>query len=163
MQHHGDTSVGRNNTLCYRPGVDVVIPPLDGVPQWQRPTAAAVAATSWRPTSILYAFKPTGSGTGVHWGRQPRVEMLDDIRARPLPGALVAVGDVPATVQRMLRSVFCAAPPGYQTWTNRFFMAVACGCIPVTVIRGTDMPWQRRLGLNYSQFSLNLKARRGWL
>lgn len=46
-----------------------------------------------------------------------------------------------------------------QTWTNRFYMSVACGCIPVTVMRGTDMPWQRQ-GLNYSEFSVNLEVRR---
>lgn len=35
--------------------------------------------------------------------------------------------------------------------------AIALGCVPVTFFRATELPFARRLGMDYLQFSVNLQ------
>ena len=60
------------------------------------------------------------------------------------------------TLQMMRKSIFCVCPPGKSSWTARLYNAIASGCIPVTFYRAVDQPWQQRLGMDYSRFTVNI-------
>jgi hypothetical protein len=61
------------------------------------------------------------------------------------------------TLADMARSVFCAAPPGQTQDSVRVFRAIIKGCIPVTMYRGNDRPFERHLLLPWDSFSVNLQ------
>jgi hypothetical protein len=64
---------------------------------------------------------------------------------------------VQETLADMARSVFCATPPGQTQDSVRVFRAIIKGCIPVTMYRGNDHPFERHLLLPWDSFSVNLQ------
>lgn len=61
------------------------------------------------------------------------------------------------TLADMARSVFCATPPGQTQDSVRVFRAIIKGCIPVTMYRGNDRPFERHLLVPWDTFSVNLQ------
>ena len=57
---------------------------------------------------------------------------------------------------RLLPSIFVYSAGSTQDST-RVWRALALGCIPVTFFRAVELPFARRLGLDYSQFVINVQ------
>lgn len=57
----------------------------------------------------------------------------------------------------MRRSVFCVCPPGNTQDSARVWRAITFGCIPVTFFRAFDLPFQRHMGMPYTDFILNIQ------
>ena len=57
----------------------------------------------------------------------------------------------------MAAAAFCVCPPGATQDSTRMWRALLKGCIPVTFFRANDVPFARHLGINYSDFMVNLQ------
>eukprot|EP00850_Spirogloea_muscicola_P004938 SM000022S07152 [mRNA] locus=s22:212984:214534:+ [translate_table: standard] len=137
------------NGPCYRPGRDIVIPPVvpGGVTRpWQ----------SRRPILALFRFSP-GQHHGVpipHHGHLPRKELYDLFAKRRIWGWSFDAKSEERSSREWQQAVFCISPPGHSQWTSRPFKAILAGCIPVTFFREHDNPWQDEL--DYAKVSINI-------
>ena len=71
-------------------------------------------------------------------------------RATPGPPARRAAATISASGR-------AAADTGSTQDSARVWRALALGCIPVTFFRAAELPFARRLGLDYTRFSVNVQ------
>ena len=51
----------------------------------------------------------------------------------------------------------CGVHAGGTQDSTRVWRAIIYGCIPVTYFRAVELPFMRRLGIDYGQFSINIQ------
>jgi len=57
----------------------------------------------------------------------------------------------------MGNSLFCVCPPGQTQDSVRIYRAILKGCIPVTMFRANDVPFNRFLKVPYESFMVNVQ------
>ena len=57
----------------------------------------------------------------------------------------------------MQRAQAARARAGGTQDSTRVWRALIYGCIPVTYFRAMELPFMRRLGIDYGQFSVNIQ------
>ena len=137
---------------CYRPGRDILIP----LPTEERLTLADIVLppATRRNISVLYRFTPYKPGGN---GDKPlRAELIEAQRERPIPGSEEGWAPVEQTHEDMKHSIFCVCPPGISQHTLRVYRAIIFGCIPVTLFKANESPYERFLGIDYSKFTVNI-------
>ncbi|KAK9819148.1 hypothetical protein WJX81_000453 [Elliptochloris bilobata] len=147
---------GPNGWHCVRPDADIIVPMY--APYTRADLVSPFAAP--RNISALLRFEVVpGDGKYLiaNHGHRLRHELLKSWAAAPLPGSEVGMQDLARTEVDMRSAIFCVCPPGSTQDSTRVWRALTLGCIPVTFFRATELPFARRLGLDYSQFVVNVQ------
>ena len=160
IQPPGDVTLRDFQTgswYCYRPGRDVLIP----LPTEERLTLEDIVLpqATRRNISVLYRFtpyKPGGVEDRGNGDRTLRADLIQAHRRRPIPDSEEGWAPVEQTHEDMKHSIFCVCPPGISQHTLRVYRAIIFGCIPVTLFKANESPYEQFSGINYSKFTVNI-------
>ena len=153
IQTAGDILIKEFKTTswhCYRPGRDLVIPCYQEETVTMRDLVAPEATQ--RNITVLYRFSAGGRG---NYG-DVRTALLEQHTQNPIPGAVAGWATREQTVQDMRHAIFCVNPPGIAQQTIRLPRSIQNGCIPVTLFKANDSPYERLTSIDYRKFTVNI-------
>ena len=135
---------------CYQPGRDVLMPTMTedhlSLDKIIRPDSKE------RPISVLYRF--SGGGRGVYGNL--RSNLLQAHHDNAIYNSTAGWASATQTHADMSNSIFCVCPPGISQHTLRVYRSIIFGCIPVTFLLANDSPYEKILGINYREFTVNI-------
>ena len=135
---------------CFRPGMDLVIPPLLNNGSAMKPLSPLAHV---RNISVLLRHDDwTKHFSSV---RPQLIGHFQNVSANFTGLGPVVAGwtDAERTQTEMTNAIFCVCPPGWAAWTGRVYRAIFNGCIPVFVFSEAAQPYESA-GLNWDSFSV---------